>query len=269
MDKGTEITPSCLFLIGTVHGDPWGYERAVKLLEYLRPEVVTVEISAFAVRYRAAHQARWRRLFEAALAQLPHEARDHPALRRVGARIEMPFEWRAAHAYGRSCGAAWRPIDLSGPARRHLPRYAEELLRPENLKQLLASGGESLEEEVAAAYRRARLSETRPLWRLPSRNDGMTRIRERTMAARLRKLAGRGRRVAHLGGWEHVASWKDGGGLYCLLEDFRPMRLFLDESDLWANLTEAGQLSKVGAEGGGATFSQPCREAGTAACLTG
>jgi hypothetical protein len=226
-----------LVLIGTVHGDPQGYERVVRLLEGLRPELVTVEISAFSVRYRADHGARWRRLFQEAAAGLPEGADQHPALRRVAAQIDMPFEWRAAHAYGQSCGASWRPIDLSAPARQHLPRYATELLDPENLKKLWETPGASLEEQVAADYQRARLAETKPLWRPPTSDGGVTRTRERTMAARLRKLAHRGRRVVHLGGWEHQAAWEDGGGLPELLKDLQPLCLLLDESD---TLTDPG-----------------------------
>jgi hypothetical protein len=220
-----------LFLIGTVHGDPLGYDRALKLLACLRPDLVTVEISPFSVRYRAAHQAGWRRLLDAALSRLPGAAREHPALRRVAAQIETPFEWRAAQAYGRQAGAAWRAIDLSAPARRHLPLYAEELLTPENLRRLWETPEEPWEEQVAAAYQRARLAGTRPLRRPWAGDDGLTRLLERTMAARLRKLAGPARRLVHLGGWEHLAPREDGGGLAVLSADLQPRCLLLDESD--------------------------------------
>lgn len=229
---GQQISPHArLILIGTVHRDPEGFERALRLLERLQPEVVTVEISAFSVRYRADHREAWRRLFEEALAELPEGARRHPALCRVAAQIETPFEWRAAQVYGQSCGAAWRPIDLSAPARRHLPLYARELLDPTNLRGLTATSEASLEEQVAAEYERARLSAIRPLWR-PRRGDGaMTLLRERTMAARLRRLAARGRRVVHLGGWEHQVAHVDGGGLAELLQDVQPRCLLLDAGD--------------------------------------
>lgn len=220
-----------IILIGTVHGDPQGYERAVRLLGYLRPDLIAVEISPFSVRYRAARQEYWRRLFEAALARLPAEARLHPALRRVAAQIEMPFEWRAACDYGRRAGVSWRPVDLSGLARRHLPLYEKELLSPENIKKLWETPEDSWENQVAAAYRRARLSDWRPLRRFPGSRDGILHLRERTLAARLRRLASRKRRVAYLGGWEHVASWEDGGGLYGALGDLKPLRIFLDEAD--------------------------------------
>lgn len=246
-----------IILIGTVHGDPRGYERAVRLLEYFRPDLITVEISPFSVRYRAARQEHWRQVLEAALAQLPPEARRHPAIRRVALQIQMPFEWRAAHDYGRRAGIRWQAIDLSGVARRHLPLYEKELLSPENLKQLWETPEDSWEEQVAAAYRRARLSELRPLPRLPGRYDGIWHLRERTMAARLRRLAGRSRLVAYLGGWEHVASWDDGGGLYDNLYDLRPFRVFLDEADRLAEHKFKVQRPRSEVKGGSGRAQRP------------
>lgn len=242
---------SRLILVGTVHGDLRGYGRALRLLEYFRPELITVEISPFSVRYRAARQEHWRQLLEAALAQLPLEARRHPAICRVAAQIRMPFEWRAARDYGRRAGIRWRAIDLSGVARRHLPLYEKELLSPENLKQLWETPEDSWEEQVAAAYRQARLSELRPLPRLPGRDDGIRRLREHTMAARLRRLTGLSRRVVHLGGWEHVASWEDGSGLYEILYDLKPFRVFLDEADRLSGLKLNVQSPGYEAKGGG------------------
>ena len=37
--------------------------------------------------------------------------------------------------------------------------------------------------------------------------------------------------VAHLGGWEHLVPWVDEGGLWQMLADLKPLRLFLDEVD--------------------------------------
>ncbi len=231
IDEEYICTNDRLVLIGTVHSDPEGYERALRLLKRLRPELITVEISAFSVRYRAAHGARWRRLFEAAVAGLPEGARRHPALVRMAAQIDMPFEWRAAHAYGHTHGVPWRPVDLSIQARQHLPLYSGELLDSKNLRRLWETTEAPLEEQVAADYRRARLSELKPLWRPPIGGDGLTWLRERTMAARLRRLAGQGRRLAHLGGWEHQVFWEDGGGLTEMLKDLQPLCLWLDEGE--------------------------------------
>ena len=119
-----------LILIGTVHGDPRGYERVTRLLEWLRPEVVTVEISRFSVRYRRAWEDRWRRQLQEALAELPPGAAGHPAMQKVAAQIALPFEYRAARDYSRENGVRCLPLDLGGLSRRHLPRYGRELLSP-------------------------------------------------------------------------------------------------------------------------------------------
>ena len=157
-------------------------------------------------------------------------AAGHLALRRLMAQVALPFEVRAARDYSRQYGIPWRPLDLGGPSRRHLPRYARELLTPENFQTLLTTEDEPLEDFVAREYRRAHLSCRRPTWRLPGL-DPETRRRERLQVRRLRHYLGRYARVAHLGGWEHLAPWRDGDGLWAGLAELQPLRLFLDEAD--------------------------------------
>ncbi len=224
-------SPNQLFLIGTVHGDPQGYDRAGKLLGRLRPQVVTVEISPFSVRYRQWQERRWRAQLTQALSHLPPEAGEHPALRRLAAQVALPFEYRAARDYSRSHGASCHLLDLGEVARRHLPRYGRELLTPANIRALWEAGGEAEPDWVAGEFRRARQARHRPDWRLPGPDRGQTLKRERLMARRLRRLIKQGRRVAHLGGWEHLLPWREEAGLTDLLADLQPVALFLDEAD--------------------------------------
>jgi len=145
----------------------------------------------------------------------------------------LPFEVRAARDWGRRHGVPWRPLDLGAPARRHLPRYARELLAPENLQALLEQDRDgSLEEFVAAEFRRARLAYGRAPRRLPLAGAEEARRRELVLARRLRRLAGRPGRVVHLGGWEHLVPWQEGGGLWHGVADLSPLRLLLDEADV-------------------------------------
>jgi len=51
------------------------------------------------------------------------------------------------------------------------------------------------------------------------------------VARRLRGLASRHYRMAHLGGWEHLVAWQDSPGLWRDLADLQPMRMLLDEVD--------------------------------------
>ena len=220
-----------LTLIGTVHGDPRGQARAGELLKYLRPELVTVEISPFSLRYRRQHEARWQRQLANALADLPEDAALHLAIRRLAAQVALPFEVRAAQEYSRRAGVPWRPLDLGFLSRRHLPRFGPELLNPANLKALLTTPDGSLEEFVAAEFRRARQALARAPRRPISPGASDTARRERILARRLRGLTCRHRRVVHLGGWEHLVDWQDSLGLWGELADLNPGRLLLDEAD--------------------------------------
>lgn len=226
------LDSAALILIGTVHGDPRGYERVLRLLKCLRPAVVTVEISRFSLRYRRAWEDRWQRLLNEALAGLPPEAAGHPAIRRVAAQIALPFEYRAAGDYSRRWGAKCLPLDLGGLSRRHLPRYGRELLSTANLRVLTAEPQDSLEDLVAQEFRRARLAWQRSPWRLAMGSTPETLRRERLLARRLERLARQGGRIAHLGGWEHLVPWRDGQGFLSWLTHQKPCILWADEEAL-------------------------------------
>jgi len=236
---------SSLILIGTVHGDPRGQARAGKLLYHLRPELVTVEISPFSLGYRLKHGGRWQRQLAAALAELPVGAERHLAIQRLAAQVALPFEVRAARDHSRRLNVPWRPLDLGFLSRRHLPRYATELLTPANLRSLLATADGELTDFVAGEFRRARQAwvgapRRRILLCVPE-----TVRRERFLARRLRGLASRHRRVVHLGGWEHLVAWEDSSGLWSDLADLKPRRVLLDEADRLPDLKVQSSRFKV------------------------
>jgi hypothetical protein len=220
-----------LVLVGAVHGDPRGYVRAGKLLEHLRPDLVTVEISPFSLRYRLKYGPRWQRQLAQALKALPPMAAGHLAIQRLAAQVGLPFEVRAARDYSRSCGLPWRPLDLGAPARQHLPRYGPELLSPANLEALLTTPDGSLAQYVAGEFRRARLALARGPQRPFASVTAETLRREGFLARRLHRLIRRYRRVVHLGGWEHLVAWQDSPGLWRDLAHLSPRRLLLDEAD--------------------------------------
>ena len=220
-----------LTLIGTVHGDPRGQDRAGKLLLHLRPELVTVEISPFSLNYRLKHGGRWQRQLAAALAELPAGAERHLAIQRLAAQVALPFEVRAARDYSRKVNVPWRPLDLGFLSRRHLPRYATELLSPANLEALLATADGELEDFVAGEFRRARQALAGAPRRRIYPGVPETLRRESFLARRLRGLVSRYHRVVHLGGWEHLVAWVDSSGLWRDLADLKPQRVLLDEAD--------------------------------------
>ncbi len=224
-------SPPNLILIGTVHGDPQGYARAWKLLQHLCPDLITVEISRFSLNYRRRQGKRWQRQLNEALNGLPAAARGHLAIQRLAAQVALPFEARVARDWCRHHGISWLPLDLSAPARQHLPRYAQELLHQANLRALLDSADGSLTDFVAGEFRRASLACQRPPWRLSPRRAPETLKRERFLARRLKRLVLEGRRVVHLGGWEHLVPWRDGTGLTHLLVELKPLSLLLKDAE--------------------------------------
>lgn len=226
-----------LILVGVVHGDPQGYERAWRLLEQVQPDLITVEISHFSLRYRLRQGPRWQRLLKQALKELPLAAPGHLAIRRLSAQVGLPFEVRTARDWSKAYGIPWRPLDLGRTARRELPRYGRELLHPDNLRALLAAGDEadgSLADFVAAEFRRARLAYRRSPRRLFFQNNQEKVQRERFLARRLHRLALQHQRVVHLGGWEHLVPWQDREGLWHELAHLQPLRWLLDDAGLSA-----------------------------------
>jgi hypothetical protein len=220
-----------LILIGTVHGDPQGQARAGKLLLHLRPDLVTVEISPYSLGYRLKHGRGWQRQLTAALAELPAGAERHLAIQRLAAQVALPFEVRAAGEYSRRLNVPWRPLDLGFLSRRHLPRYATELLSPANLEALLATADGDLEDFVAREFRRARQALAGAPRRRLFPDAPETVRRERFLTRRLRRLAALHRRMVHLGGWEHLVPWEDSPGLWGDLADLKPRRVLLDDAD--------------------------------------
>jgi hypothetical protein len=194
--------------------------------------MITVEISRFSVRYREQALRDWRRRLSKAVKALPPEAEKSLAVARVAAQADLPFEYRAARDWGKVHQAPVKFLDAGRAARSHLPRYADELLSPDNLRFLWENEGPgTLEEFVAAEFRRARLAREGKIRPLPRLNNPGDNRRERLWARRLKDLVNGGKRVVHLGGWEHLVPWEGGGGLAQLLADMKPCIMLLDEAD--------------------------------------
>jgi hypothetical protein len=226
-----DLTSTSIILLATVHGDPAGYERAWRLFEQMQPGVITVEISPFSVRYREQALKGWRRRLTEALKKLPPEAVKSLAVARVAAQADLPFEYRAARDWGRLHRVPIKFLDAGRVARSNLPRYADELLSPDNLRILWENEAAGrLEDFVAAEFHRARLAREGKLRPSLRPADPKDRGRERLWARRLKDLVDRGKRVVHLGGWEHLVLWEGGGGLTRLLADLEPCVILLDEA---------------------------------------
>lgn len=233
MDQGVERLE--IFLVGVVHGDPEGYDKARRLLDRVRPQTISVEISEYSRRFRCCREARWQRQFQLGLQSLPRQQRNHLSLHKVAAQIACPFEVRAAEDYAQEHGVGWQAVDINALSREHLPRYGEELLSPNNLRNLALTPDADWGEYIRQEYRRARIAlqtgQGRGMVIPDTEVASQAAMREKVLAQRVRRLAQKWLRLVHLGGWEHLITYGPRKTMADFLSAWRPKRLLLDNPE--------------------------------------
>ena len=224
-------------LIGTVHLDLKAAPVLFQLLETIRPECVTVEISRFSLWLRQAFETRWKRRLRESIKGLEADGLDcskiAPQLELLHRQISMPFEWECARRYAARHGARCLPVDSGDISRRELPFWDLKLLTRRNLKTLFEAeaasqsrGKDPLKEIFSRQYRQAR-----GLFRqgdagirqghLPFCRQGWA-ARERAMAARIVRAHKRYSHLAHIGGWLHMVRPGSGISAASLLDSYAP-----------------------------------------------
>lgn len=139
-----------LTLLGTVHRDSQGKNRLTHLLEELRPNLITLEMSPYGYEYRTLRTrpliARLERILDR-LADEFDQPRDtfasHPAIVDIRELLELPFEYRAAEAYARTHGATLKLVDLSEVSVAKLRRVETGLISYRNLRVLVQRASEA------------------------------------------------------------------------------------------------------------------------------
>ena len=153
-----------LILLGAVHRDPAGKGRLLRVLEEIRPTVISLEVSPASVELRRKLAPRWRKVFRRRLGELSRQTGLKPGqlmvqsgIRGVFEYSRLPYEFRASMAYARSRDCPLFLLDDSNLAETYLNRLEEEILSSENMTLLTkAKGDKTLDEDVAAEYARAR-----------------------------------------------------------------------------------------------------------------
>jgi hypothetical protein len=158
------------------------------------------------------------------------EILSHSAIQGIFLLLKEPYEWRAATAYASETGGGLHDIDLSHVSEEKLS-HLSDIVSLENLRTLLRLSFPSLPDQVEDHYRRARLlfSHPPPVW-VKSRD---LEERESIMAQKIRRLSfqAEGKKLAHIGGWEHLLESSGGLTLYDLLKDLQPRRLLLEDAE--------------------------------------
>jgi len=236
MGMGRRPFPS-LVLVGTVHRDPRGKTKLLRLLQREQPSALSVEISPYARIFRNQKAAAFRAALRENLRRIHQEEGlawrrilSHSAIQGIFLLLKEPYEWRAAKAYGEETKCRIQDIDLSEYSEGklfHLP----ELVSRENLRTLLSLSFPGLNEQVRNHYGRARFLFSHPpsVW-LESRE---LRERESIMAEKIRGMVFQevGGKIVHIGGWEHLLEFSGKSSLYSLLQDFHPRRVLLADGE--------------------------------------
>jgi hypothetical protein len=223
-------------LIGTVHLDSEGRNALKEAVTRVGARVITVEISRFSVRYRAAHEAHWLTELRKSQKDLAADRQEHSRLRLLERQLRMPFEWQAARELGEREGIPYIPIDCSDTARADLPLWSTELISAENLDIVTREPDFELENHFNTCHAQARgiltdesICETdlRPLAWLKNPYWGR---REKILAKRVRRIARLRAPMVHIGGWMHLAKslpWKT---MRDILSDLHPRCIFVTRS---------------------------------------
>jgi hypothetical protein len=226
---------SSLLMVGTVHRDPQGKARVLRLLQQENPAIISVEISPYSRIFRARKAVAFRTILRENLRRIHRdegipwrEILSKSAIQAIFLLLKEPYEWRAAEIYAQDAEIILKEVDLSRYSEEKLS-HLPDLVSGENLRALLRFSSPDLREQVEAEYHRARFLFDHPpiLW--PKSPE--TQERETFMAGEIRQLFrfAQGRKVLHIGGWEHLLELFGAISLYGLLKDLRPKRVLLSD----------------------------------------
>jgi hypothetical protein len=230
---GRSNPQATVVLVGTVHRDPKGYAKLLRLLEQERPSIITVEISPYSRAFRAQHAAGLRARLRDNLQKIGKERGwslreiiSQSAVLEIFLALREPYEWRAAKNYAERHGIEVMEIDLSGYAEEKLS-HLTELVSLENVRALLHLPSFDLARQVDSQYARAKFLFGHPPSAWPVNEE--VRHREAHMAQKIGAFARQknGGKVLHIGGWEHLVEYPQGKSLFGLVKDLQPDRIIL------------------------------------------
>ena len=188
-----------IILVGTVHLDPHGHARLLAFLHKHQPNLVTVEISQYALEYRKSHAAELlSRLnpFRDQQGNLPNP------MCAVEAQIRVPFEYAATETYCAESAAKVFPVGDGTLSRQLLDRLEKELMVTDNLVKLAIRQEPTLANQVEKEWVFAQQN----LHRDPTmgtRASARFERLNRRMSRKIQEYAQEGLLI-HVGGWEHL-----------------------------------------------------------------
>jgi len=218
-----KLVSARLVMLGTIHRDKEGGELLSRWLDYLKPDVITLEFSRYGMMFRKRHGAALRAQLDALVAKMTAEA-EPPCQNAVGALydyIDLPYEYTRTSQYADRSGIPLHLLDLDFVSCVNL-RNVDELMGEKNLR--IWFGGQASEENGIEKQRAlARLLFDKGIRAFPYTNEMLTR--DRHVKEKLELLTNRyqGKRILHVCGWHHLSHQHN------IYDSLNPVKVFLHD----------------------------------------
>lgn len=232
--------PASLTLIGTVHGDSAGEAALFALLQELRPDRLTVEVSPAALAYRRRRGLLLLQKLDLILDRLAEsfaqprgDLEQHPEILSLRRLLSPPFEYAAASRYAGLTGIPLQLVDDSAVSLERLQRVETELITYRHLKSLVSRHAAPVTENEGYSIARRLLQTTAEgCATFLARCRGSEGIgpRDALIAETIRAAVAVPGHLVHIGGWVHLLPDLRHETLYSRLADLAPQRRLLDPS---------------------------------------
>ena len=211
-------------MLGVIHRDEDGPALLKDWLARIKPDVVTIELSHYGIRFRRELGEEYKRRVGEIVTHLNEngEKYNEEALASLFAYVNTPYEFDVVSAYAAEQGIPFSLIDMDFFSYVKL-RAIEDLFSEENIEKVLTqTEGPNGNQEKAAA----RLYFEKGIKIVPY--DREMYVRDRYMTARINDLMKNNpnRRLLHVCGWQHL---EDPSNLYGI---FQPTKVFSHDKAL-------------------------------------
>ena len=199
------LAEAALVMLGTIHRDKEGGALLSEWLDYLKPEVITLEFSRYGMMFRKTHGAVLRARLDALVLKMALEAIPScpDAVEALHDYIDLPYEYTRTSRYAERSGIPLHLLDLDLFSYVNL-RNMDELMDEKNLRTWFGEH-ECHENEVEKQRALARLFFDKGIKAFSYTNEMLTRDRYLTERLALLMRRHQGKRLLHVCGWQHLS----------------------------------------------------------------
>jgi hypothetical protein len=192
-------------MLGVIHRDKEGAPLLSRWLDYLKPDVITLEFSRYGMMFRKRHGSALRARVDALVAKmgLGTEPSGRGALEALHAYIDLPYEYTETSQYADRLGIPLHLVDLDLFSYINL-RSIDDLLDEKNVR-IWFGDYEERAEEADKQRALARLFFDKGIKAFSYTDDMLTRDRHVKEKLTLLTRHCQGKRVLHVCGWQHLS----------------------------------------------------------------